>query len=159
LTYFIFDSRRYSLADGANQGAHKLAKEVDPRGLRTIGLAVCFMSCIDINEHIGVLTKPDRIEEGNEQQWLDYMCNNAESLKHGWYCIKQPDVISLRQGSVRRTSIQEEGEFFAKTSPWNSLPANIRKRLGVKGVQEKLEEVLSDAISKRYVSYFCYHMR
>ena len=52
-------------------------READPEGNRTIG----------------VLTKPDRIEDNCHQSWLDILYGSALSLKLGYYMVKNPTQV------------------------------------------------------------------
>ncbi|KAF8181827.1 P-loop containing nucleoside triphosphate hydrolase protein [Pholiota molesta] len=66
--------------DFENQGAHRLAKQYDPQGKRTIG----------------VLTKPDRIPVGEENSWLPFIRDEKEQLENNWFCVKQPSSNELK---------------------------------------------------------------
>ncbi|KAF9234007.1 P-loop containing nucleoside triphosphate hydrolase protein [Melanogaster broomeanus] len=69
--------------DFENQGAHHLAKKYDPEGKRTVG----------------VLTKPDRIQAGDEASWVKILRNETEPLANHWYCVKQPSSQELTKAS------------------------------------------------------------
>ncbi|KAF8959975.1 P-loop containing nucleoside triphosphate hydrolase protein [Flammula alnicola] len=53
--------------DFENQGAHRLAKQYDPEGKRTIG-----------------------------SNWLPFIRNEKESLENNWFCVKQPSSNDLK---------------------------------------------------------------
>ncbi|TCD65552.1 hypothetical protein EIP91_002516 [Steccherinum ochraceum] len=116
-----------------NQGAHRLAKLYDPDGKRTVG----------------VLTKPDRIPAGDDEEWIDFIKNDVESLENGWYSVKQPDSRELKAGISWAEARDKEKEFFASTSPWCDLDAMYQRQLGTHNLTERLSEVLSELISKR----------
>ncbi|KAF7782858.1 hypothetical protein Agabi119p4_2234 [Agaricus bisporus var. burnettii] len=118
--------------DFENQGAHQLAKQYDPEGKRTIG----------------VLTKPDRIPAGEEQNWLKFIRNEKEPLQNNWFCVKQPASSDLKNNWTWQQARQKEDEFFTATSPWNELEAMYVRYLRTKNLVERLSQVLSDLIAK-----------
>lgn len=52
-----------------NQGAFSLARQADPEGKRTIG----------------VLTKADTVEAGEENGWISVLRNEKNPLRHGYF--------------------------------------------------------------------------
>ncbi|KAF8756245.1 Fungalysin metallopeptidase (M36) [Rhizoctonia solani] len=88
--------------DFENQGARSLAKQHDPDGKRTIG----------------VLTKPDRIESGEEQKWLAFVRGETEVLSKGWFCVKQPSPSELEERLSWSEARQREQDFFGTKHPW-----------------------------------------
>ncbi|GJJ10607.1 hypothetical protein Clacol_004834 [Clathrus columnatus] len=120
--------------DFETQGAYRLAKKCDPEGTRTIG----------------VLTKPDRIPEGEHSRWFKLIRNEISPLQHGWFCVKQLSTVELQKGYSPEKSRHICEKFFNKTVPWNTLDAVLRQeRLGTKAVIVKLNELLMSVISER----------
>ncbi|KXN85099.1 Interferon-induced GTP-binding protein Mx [Leucoagaricus sp. SymC.cos] len=119
--------------DFENQGAHQLAKQFDPEGKRTIG----------------ILTKPDRIPIGEEQNWLQFICNEKEPLENNWFCVKQPSSNDLKQKWTWKEARNKEREFFTTVSPWNNLEPMYQQYLQMDHLVERLSRVLSDLIAKR----------
>ncbi|TFK33506.1 hypothetical protein BDQ12DRAFT_715805 [Crucibulum laeve] len=119
--------------DFENQGAHRLAKQCDPDGKRTIG----------------VLTKPDRIPTGEESSWLPFIHNEKESLENNWYCVKQPGSSDIKQGITWAQARSREDEFFSMTPPWSELDGIYQKYLRTSNLVDRLSSILSDLISKR----------
>ncbi|KAF8161524.1 P-loop containing nucleoside triphosphate hydrolase protein [Crassisporium funariophilum] len=119
--------------DFENQGAHRLAKQYDPDGKRTIG----------------VLTKPDRIPTGEENNWLPFIRNEKEPLENNWYCVKQPSSNDIKNNITWAQARQREDEFFSMTAPWSELDAMYQKYLRTANLVERLSSILSDLISKR----------
>ncbi|KAF8216858.1 P-loop containing nucleoside triphosphate hydrolase protein [Mycena galopus ATCC 62051] len=76
--------------------AYHLTKEYDPEGKRTIG----------------VLTKPDRIPRGEEENWLPLICNEQETLENNWYCVKQLGSQDLKDGITWEEARAREIDFF-----------------------------------------------
>ncbi|KAI5117950.1 hypothetical protein M0805_004715 [Coniferiporia weirii] len=112
------------------QGAFDLAAKYDPEGKRTIG----------------VLTKPDRIEPGEEQRWIKCLKNEAQPLELGWFCVKQPDPAQLKQGITWKEARDKEREFFGYKEPWCGLSS---RNLGTPQLVARLSDTLSDLIAKR----------
>ncbi|KAJ7027364.1 P-loop containing nucleoside triphosphate hydrolase protein [Mycena alexandri] len=119
--------------DFENQGAHNLTKKHDPEGRRTIG----------------VLTKPDRIPQGDEESWLPLIRNEQETLENNWYCVKQPSSQDLKQGMTWEEARAREHEFFSLTPPWSELDPMYQKYLRTSNLVDRLSSILSDLISKR----------
>lgn len=112
--------------DYANQIVTKLAREVDPSGLRTLG----------------IITKPDTLHPGSESEraFLDLAKNEDVFFGLGWHLLKNRDYTS------RECSLEErdkaEKEFFSY-GIWTSLPSNS---LGVETLKPRLSTVLKDQI-------------
>lgn len=131
---YIKDQRTIILAvipcnvDASTQEALTLAKEVDPEGLRTIG----------------VLTKPDLATERVTQQ---IVCELIEGKRHPLrlgYCVVKNR--SDDEGTSTKTDrISSEKEFFSKR-PWNRIKSTFR--IGVSGLGIRLRELLGDLFKK-----------
>ncbi|KAF8603999.1 hypothetical protein BDV93DRAFT_117624 [Ceratobasidium sp. AG-I] len=119
--------------DFENQGARALAKQYDPAGKRTIG----------------VLTKPDRIERGEEQKWLKFIRGESEALLKGWFCVKQPSPAELEQNLTWAEARRREEEFFNTQTPWSSQTMTVRHYFGTARLTSRLSEILSSLIATR----------
>lgn len=119
--------------DFENQGAHRLAKEFDPHGKRTVG----------------VLTKPDRIPDGEEIHWISFIKNEKEPLEHGWFSVKQPSSNELKRGITWTEARQSENNFFSSTPPWSEMEAMYQKYLRTSNLIKRLSDILSDLVAKR----------
>ncbi|KDR69881.1 hypothetical protein GALMADRAFT_128490 [Galerina marginata CBS 339.88] len=119
--------------DFENQGAHRLTKNFDPDGKRTIG----------------VLTKPDRIPTGEESNWLPFIRGEKEPLENGWFSVKQPSSNDLKSKMTWDQARQKENEFFTSNPPWCELDAGYQKYLRTPNLVDRLSSILSDLISKR----------
>ncbi|KZT04830.1 uncharacterized protein LAESUDRAFT_813931 [Laetiporus sulphureus 93-53] len=121
--------------DFMNQGAYQLATKFDPRHERTIG----------------VLTKPDKIDRGDEDTWLRILRNEdpERRLKHGWYMVKQPDTMQLRMGITWEEARQSEKKFFLSTQPWAAQSLSIQRHLGTELLTQRCGDVLSDLIATK----------
>ncbi|MCJ1464577.1 hypothetical protein MMC07_003190 [Pseudocyphellaria aurata] len=112
--------------DYANQIVTKLAREVDPRGLRTLG----------------IITKPDTLHPGSESEkaFLDLAKNEDVFFGLGWHLLKNRDYTS-RECSLEERN-KAEKNFFSY-GIWTSLPPNS---LGVETLKPRLSTVLKDQI-------------
>lgn len=97
----------------------------------------------------GVLTKPDRIQPGDEELWLRYIRNEAEALQHGWYVVKQPNSTDLAKRISWEDARAAESNYFSETSSWSSLDERHQRQLGTSNLTERLSIILSDLIAKR----------
>ena len=140
-----------STADFENQGAHHLAKQHDPEGKRTIGThAARFFGKTDRPSSLtGVLTKPDRIPAGEEENWLRFIRNDAEPLVNGWFTVKQPASNDLKAGITWADARAQEKLFFTSTAPWSSAESFCQKRFGTGNLTGSLSKILSDLIKRR----------
>ncbi|KLO07662.1 hypothetical protein SCHPADRAFT_945077 [Schizopora paradoxa] len=118
------------------QKAAKLARVADPQGLRTIG----------------VLTKPDTLQEGEEKTWLQILTGEREGAKyklhHGYFVTKQPALSELKEKITHAEARARERAFFESTAPWNNLPLRFQKRLGVPYLALDLNRQLIRLIAK-----------
>ncbi|KAJ3214590.1 hypothetical protein HDU67_001455 [Dinochytrium kinnereticum] len=109
-----------------NQAIVHMAKEVDPIGVRTIG----------------VLTKPDTIEAGTHDRWLQILLGQNYSLKLGYWMVKNPNKSDLdRKLSFDEARAKEE-TFFASHAPWSSLRHQI-DRFGIDSLRREMSRQLA----------------
>lgn len=131
---YIKDPRTIILAvvpapvDIATQEILSMAAEVDPQGQRTLG----------------VLTKPDLVDEGSEQLVMELVRGGKNQLKLG-YCI-----VRNRSQREKDTSSKDrhttEAEFFTK-APWSALEGS---RVGIPALQNRLRELLVDITRREF---------
>ena len=100
---------------------------------------------------VGVLTKPDRIPKGEENEWLRFIRDEAEHLTNGWFTVKQPATVDLKRGITWEEARELEKVFFATTPPW-STERDYRHRFGTRNLTESLSNILSELIKNRLVS-------
>jgi len=108
--------------DIATQEIIELAREHDPDGQRTIG----------------VLTKPDLVDEGAEKRVLDLLHGEALILKHGWFLVRNLGQRELREGGVNRNAAEDE---FGRKKPWDTVSPD---RYGINSLRLCLQEVVID---------------
>lgn len=139
-------------ADFENQSAHRLAAQFDPLGTRTIGSSG-FMMFLQVAyaSRVGVLTKPDRIPEGEETTWISKIQRGGENGEIEYYSVKNPDSQDIRNGITYEQAREKEAHFFSTKSPWSSLEWLYKRRLGTDKLTRRLGQVLSNLISRRQV--------
>jgi len=100
---------------------------------------------------IPVLTKPDRIEPGDERKWLDMLRNRTEKFKHGWFCVKQPGLNELQAHITPEEAMKNESDFFKNTRPWSTAEPGLRARFGTEALSKALSQKLFEVIARRFV--------
>lgn len=105
----------------ANRLALKLARDVDPNGLRTLG----------------IVTKPDILDVRSESELIR---NKGAIFPLGWHFLKNRDYDN-RECSVDERD-ESERDFFSH-GVWASLPARI---LGIGALRPRLSIILKDRV-------------
>lgn len=113
--------------DYANQVVTDLAREVDPRGARTLG----------------IITKPDTLIVGSEgeRSFRDLAKNEDVTFRLGWHVLRNRDFDTKDQSVDERD--RDEREFFSK-GIWTSLPVHL---LGISALKPRLSIILRDQIT------------
>lgn len=101
---------------------------------------------LELDLSIGVATKPDRIENGQEDAWFRLLRNEVMRVQNSWYCVKLPGPEQLRQKISWRDARLHENEFFLH-GPWASQ-ADLLHRLGVPKLVERLGTLLSEHVQR-----------
>ena len=115
--------------DIATQEILEKAEEVDPDGIRTLG----------------VLTKPDIIDKGAEKNVIDLVEGRKHQLKLGWHVLRNAGQAELDNPVTDRDAT--ERSFFAGQSPWNSLD---KEKVGIASFRDRLQEILADHIRREF---------
>ena len=102
------------------------ATKVDPKGVRTIG----------------VLTKPDLVDEGGEPEVLEVLNNRKKPLLHGYYMLKNRSQKELEADIGIRAARESERCWLAASL----YAASGVGRLGVEALTAALTELLVDRI-------------
>ncbi|KAI0909539.1 P-loop containing nucleoside triphosphate hydrolase protein [Ustulina deusta] len=115
--------------DFANQIVLKLARTIDPKGKRTMG----------------VITKPDTLVDGSgsEAMFVSLAENKEVEFNLGWHVLRNLDSEKIDGSSLLHRRNEEEASFFSK-GVWSKLPSS---RLGVKELRTKLSEVLLQQVA------------
>lgn len=116
----------------ANQEVFKLARDADPDGQRTVG----------------VVTKCDAVQKGDEDTVLRIAMNFVERLKHGWFGVRNRSTQEIRDGVTVSQRHQKEKTFF-DTAPWNQIS---KDRRGVGPLKIFLGTMLFDHIRLEFPS-------
>lgn len=103
---------------------------------------------------IAVLTKPDRIDPGDEGKWLDMLRNRSEKFKHGWFCVRQPGYNQLQARITPDEARKNERDFFDTTRPWSNSEPDLRARCGTGALSKALGQKLFEVIAKRFAGSF-----
>ena len=102
------------------------ATKVDPKGVRTIG----------------VLTKPDLVDEGGEPEVLEVLNNRKKPLLHGYYMLKNRSQKELEADIGVKATRESERCWLAASL----YAASGVGRLGVEALTAALTELLVDRI-------------
>ncbi len=130
-----------------------------PQGLRTIGKHLLLTYFPNFLTFIsGVLTKPDTLQEGEEDNWLEILTGKGAlgskyKLHNGYFVTKQPALAELKVKLEHSEARAREKIFFETTSPWKDLPKRTRDRMGVPNLTVELSRLLSQLIEKRSASW------
>lgn len=106
----------------ANQPVTKYARDIDPKGVRTLGL----------------ITKPDKIDRDSdgEKYYVDMAQNQNVKLNLGWHVLRNRSHKTMDDTAEERDA--REATFF-NDSAWNVLEPY---QLGVKALRTRLREIL-----------------
>ena len=97
----------------------------------------------------GVLTKPDRIPDGEEESWIRLL--NTEIDTVDYYCIKNPASQEIKDGVTWKLARTRERDFFESTAPWATLDWHYGQKLGTDKLTARLGKSLTGLIVRRYV--------
>jgi GTP-binding protein EngB required for normal cell division len=113
-------------SDFALQEVTEFARELDPKGTRTLGL----------------ITKPDTLDPGSDSEaaYLKLAQNKDVVFRLGWHVLKNRSYQMREASSAERDNAEKD--FFAK-GVWVSMEP---KHLGVNTLKTRLSNVLKDQI-------------
>ncbi|QGA19055.1 hypothetical protein EYB26_006743 [Talaromyces marneffei] len=114
----------------SNQEVFRLAREAGKDGSRTVG----------------VITKCDALQRGDEKEVLNIAQNAVEKLTHGWFLVKNRSTQDLNDGVTLQERDVKEKAFF-QAAPWNSLS---KERVGVEPLTPFLSNLLLNHIKKEF---------
>lgn len=119
--------------DIATQEIIEMARELDPSGERTLR----------------ILTKPDLVDKGTENNVIDLIESQNASGQLGWVLVRNLGQQQLEKGDIDRDG---EEEVFHQTAPWNRVRA---ENFGIKALKARLQEVLTSTVRREFPSV-CY---
>ena len=115
--------------DVATQEILEMAHDVDPDGHRTLG----------------VLTKPDLVDEGAEPRVIDMLTGRVQELRLGWHLVRNLGQQQLSDTSIERQHVEQE--FFRTKAPWCSID---KGKVGIEGLRVRLQYVLATHIRREF---------
>ena len=115
--------------DIATQEILEMAEEHDPNGHRTLG----------------VLTKPDLVDPGAENEVINIIKGRNHALRLGWCIVVNPGQKALDSQSLHRHA--EEKPFFATKDPWIVVP---KDRAGIEALRIRLVGILGEMIEQEF---------
>lgn len=112
--------------DYANQIVLKMARNVDPTGLRTLG----------------VITKPDTLPVGSESEagFINLAKNEDVNFRLGWHVLRNRDYETKDTTNEARDIA--EREFFSQ-GIWKDIPRHL---VGITALRDRLSTVLLEQI-------------
>lgn len=106
-----------------------MAEKCDPNGERTLG----------------VLTKPDLVDDGGQQAIMDIVEGKSHSLNLGWCIVRNSGQQQLKDSTDERHA--REKLFFSTETPWKKL---AQDKVGVVALQTRLVDVLTELIRREF---------
>lgn len=120
--------------DMATQGVLELATGFDADGDRTLG----------------VLTKPDLVDEGAESSVVDFVEGRTRQMKLGWHIIRSPGQKELQDSTLDRSDL--EANFFCSEAPWDGID---KDKVGIDALRLRLKDVLSSLVKREFPKVGC----
>lgn len=117
--------------DIATQDILQLAQPYDPKGQRTLG----------------VLTKPDLVDEGAEQSVLNIIEGRSTKLALGWCVVRNPGQKDLDNMITREGRQAQEKDFFLMQHPWVKV---AKDRAGTEALRYRLIEILGEMVQREF---------
>ncbi|KAF3177712.1 hypothetical protein EYR41_008654 [Orbilia oligospora] len=119
-----------AVMDGRNnlaiQEVFKMARTADPEGRRTVG----------------VITKCDVVQPGEENGPMNIAANKVEYLRHGWFVVRNRSTKESNQ-RITADELRKHEDEFLKKDPWCTLDP---QRVGVPKLKEFLGRLLHEHI-------------
>jgi hypothetical protein len=112
--------------DFNNQSITRYARQIDPKGERTLGL----------------ITKPDTLDEGSDSErfYFELAQNKDVKFRLGWHVLRNRDYTSRNSSAEERDKAET---LFFNSGIWQSLPSN---QVGVHALKPRLSKILKDHI-------------
>jgi hypothetical protein len=95
----------------------------------------------------GVLTKPDRLPQGESAQALAQVLDGSRfAMGHGYFVVKNLNTNEIHQGLTHTEARRMEKQFFATASPWATELQPFRPRFGTVNLQHYLSTKLGNRV-------------
>ncbi|KFY29107.1 hypothetical protein V491_00184 [Pseudogymnoascus sp. VKM F-3775] len=136
IEHYITDPRTIIMAvldarnNLANQEVFRMARAADPAGVRTVG----------------IITKCDALQQGDEPGALKIAQNLVERLHHGWFAVKNRSTKEIQDGVTMEQRHINEKKFF-ETGPFNQLS---KDRVGIPSLKKFLGKLLYTHIRSEF---------
>lgn len=96
-----------------------------------------------------MLTKADRVQDGDHVYWLDVLKNKLHPLHRGYF-VTRLQGPSTKKGIQNWKDARDDEEKLLFNQPWCIAD---RRRLGTKRLSEALSEALEEMIKKRQIIF------
>ncbi|CEL08156.1 hypothetical protein ASPCAL11308 [Aspergillus calidoustus] len=108
-----------------------MARAADPLGKRTVG----------------IITKCDAVEKGDEAGVMRIAKNQVENLMHGWFVVKNRSTKEINEGVTIEDRHVKEQRFFSTHLPWSELS---KDRVGIHPLKKFLGQLLYEHIRSEF---------
>ncbi|CAG8424117.1 unnamed protein product [Penicillium salamii] len=108
-----------------------MARAADPAGKRTVG----------------IITKCDALQAGDEAGVLRIAKNEVERLTHGWFAVRNRSTKEIKEGVTIEGRHRKEKEFFSTMQPWTELQ---KDRVSINALKYFLGHLLYDHIRSEF---------
>ncbi|OKO92891.1 Interferon-induced GTP-binding protein MxA [Penicillium subrubescens] len=108
-----------------------MARAADPAGKRTVG----------------IITKCDALQAGDEAGVLSIAKNEVERLTHGWFVVRNRSTQEIQAGVTIEERHRKEKQFFSTAHPWTELR---KDRVGINALKSFLGHLLYDHIRSEF---------
>lgn len=119
--------------DMENQAIRKLARDMDDSGARTVG----------------VLTKPDLIQVGTEETWIQIFQNKKYPLTKGYYICRNRTPEELMKKDSLESPVELERNFFREHVIGKQFPVIAAERCGMDELRRALSSMLKQKIEEQ----------
>ncbi|KAL4861090.1 hypothetical protein BDV12DRAFT_208373 [Aspergillus spectabilis] len=106
------------------------ARDIDPEGFCTLR----------------VLTKPDLVDKGAEQNVISLVNGKGSQSELGWVLVRNLGCSELQEGTVDR---DEAEKAFSHRSPWSSVDP---QKFGIQALKTRLQELLTSNVRREFPS-------
>ncbi|CAG8237941.1 unnamed protein product [Penicillium salamii] len=96
-----------------------MARAADPAGKRTVG----------------IITKCDALQAGDEAGVLRIAKNEVERLTYGWFAVRNRSTKEIKESVTIEGRHRKEKEFFSTVQPWTELQ---KDRVGINALKSFL---------------------
>ncbi|KAF4957877.1 hypothetical protein FSARC_11150 [Fusarium sarcochroum] len=99
----------------------------------------------DGDRTLGVLTKPDLVDEGAEYDVIRLVEGKRHCLQLGWRVLRNPGQACNDGSSAMRNRVEKD--FFDYKQPWNLVE---KEKVGIESWRERLQTILATHIQHEF---------